>query len=170
MPRFLSAVTGRALARSPAGATQTFMTPSRGASQLKYLPSGLILAPALSGLPNSTLRGMSGADAVSWANADEVISPKPPNSREQSQRAMLKPPEKGERCCSISYAQFVAFRSAKGGAFAERKPTIRQSETLLHFQWPRLMTSRSRWCGSSGEVGLTGRGAVVFGFGSAGSF
>ncbi|OHB73266.1 MAG: hypothetical protein A2V70_20155 [Planctomycetes bacterium RBG_13_63_9] len=59
IPRFLSSVTGLAASGSSAGPTQTFNTPSTGARKLNFDPSGLSLAAALSGFPNSTLRGIN---------------------------------------------------------------------------------------------------------------
>ncbi len=47
---------GVAAPTSPAGATQTFSTPSRGAIQDRCRPSGEIRAWVFSGLPNSALR------------------------------------------------------------------------------------------------------------------
>ena len=76
MPRALSEVTARALAVSPAGAIQTFITPSTAATQLRYLPSGLICTLVRSGLPNNASRGISStslidagaaAGAAAWA-------------------------------------------------------------------------------------------------------
>src|SRR3546814_17548151 len=64
MPRALSSVTARAPAMSSAGATQTLSTPSTGAIQLRYLPSGLICTLARSGLPNSASRGISSPSSL----------------------------------------------------------------------------------------------------------
>ena len=49
---------------SSAGAIQTFMTPSTAATQLRYLPSGLICTLARSGLPNSASRGISSTSSM----------------------------------------------------------------------------------------------------------
>lgn len=49
------------------GATQMLSTPSTGAVQLSHLPSGEMRAFALTGLPNSTSRGISGT--LVWATA-----------------------------------------------------------------------------------------------------
>src|SRR5438105_3594666 len=64
MPRLVSCVTGLAPEGCPVGATQTFSTPSKGASQLIRSPSGLIFGEVRSGLSNSTLRGISGTGSV----------------------------------------------------------------------------------------------------------
>ena len=68
MPRSVSSVTTVAASQStpeapeaPMGATQTFSTPSRGAIQASWLPSGEICGLTRSGLPKSTSRGMSSA-------------------------------------------------------------------------------------------------------------
>ena len=50
------------------GASQTFITPSRGASHDSHWPSGESWAPERLGLPNSLLRSMSGAAcSAAWA-------------------------------------------------------------------------------------------------------
>jgi len=61
MPRALSSVTALAWDRSLAGAIQTLSTPPTGATQLRYLPSGLICTLARSGLPNKASRSISSA-------------------------------------------------------------------------------------------------------------
>src|SRR5262245_55199779 len=72
MGRTFSDVRARALAGSAAGATQTFITPSFGASQDSHLPSGLSRPAARLGLPNSLVRSISGG-AVSGA-ANEAVA------------------------------------------------------------------------------------------------
>jgi hypothetical protein len=64
--RSLEAVNGRASLRLATGATQMFMTPSRGANHDNHRPSGDSDAPARLGLPNSLLRSINGA---AWAAA-----------------------------------------------------------------------------------------------------
>src|SRR5262245_34484555 len=44
-----------------------FITPSRGARKLSLVPSGLMRAAALSGLPKRTLRGIKSPPAWGWA-------------------------------------------------------------------------------------------------------
>ena len=78
MPRAVSSVTALPADGSLAGATQTFITPSTGAIQLRYLPSGLICTPARSGLPNSASRGISstsfGASGAAGVPAVATVS------------------------------------------------------------------------------------------------
>ena len=61
-PRSVSSVTAFAPSQStpeaPTGATHTLSTPSRGAIQASWLPSGEMCGLTRSGLPNSTSRGM----------------------------------------------------------------------------------------------------------------
>src|SRR6478609_11600024 len=59
-PRCLSNVTGLAFAGSSSGLTQTFSTPSTGATKAIRLPSGLNRTRAFSGLPKKALRGTKG--------------------------------------------------------------------------------------------------------------
>src|SRR4051812_42839698 len=64
MGRTFSLVSGRASASAlPRATTQMFMTPSRGARNEMWLPSGLMSAAARSGLPKMALRGMRGLSA-----------------------------------------------------------------------------------------------------------
>src|SRR5690606_18313101 len=69
MPRFLSAVTALAWSSRSAGATQTLSTPSSGATQLRYFPSGLIWTAVRSGLLNSSSRGIRSGAGAARANA-----------------------------------------------------------------------------------------------------
>src|SRR6186997_34226 len=59
MPRLVSLVTGFAAEGSLRGPTQTLSTPSFGAMNDTYLPSGETRACTFSGLPNSAERGMT---------------------------------------------------------------------------------------------------------------
>src|SRR6266568_6792967 len=91
-PRSVSSVTAVAAAQSTpeedTGATHTLSTPSRGAIQASWLPSGEICGLTRSGLPKSTSRGMSSTmpqclshgsgtplpgEPARWARADVVV-------------------------------------------------------------------------------------------------
>src|SRR5688572_17334959 len=67
MPRLVSLVTGLAAEGSLRGPTHTFSTPSLGAMNETYLPSGDTRAWALSGLPNKAERGITGTPATDSA-------------------------------------------------------------------------------------------------------
>ena len=72
--RSLEAVSGRAASSLSMGATQMFITPSRGASQARCLPSGASEAPARLGLPKSLARSMRGAAcAAATAAGDRPV-------------------------------------------------------------------------------------------------
>src|SRR5438128_921749 len=90
MPRFVSLVTGFASSGAATGPTQTLRTPLTGARKLSRLPSGLIRALALSGLPKSIFLGMSPVllpvGVGSAENATDASRPRP--SREQEARDM----------------------------------------------------------------------------------
>ena len=58
--RSVALVMRRAAVGSLAGASQTFITPSCGASQASHWPSRLSCPPERVGLPNSASRGISG--------------------------------------------------------------------------------------------------------------
>src|SRR5689334_12587511 len=64
MPRLVSLVTGLAAEGSLRGPTHTLSTPSLGATNDTYLPSGERRACAFSGLPNSAERGITGTPAT----------------------------------------------------------------------------------------------------------
>src|SRR5690348_7394213 len=64
MPRLVSLVTGLAADGSLRGPTHTFITPSLGAMNDRYLPSGDRRACAFSGLPNNADRGITGTLAT----------------------------------------------------------------------------------------------------------
>ena len=71
--RSFEAVNGFAASSWSMGATQMFITPSRGASHARCLPSGASEAPARLGLPKSLARSMSGAAcAAAWAAGDRA--------------------------------------------------------------------------------------------------
>ncbi len=70
--RSFEAVSGFAAARSATGATQIFMTPSRGASHESHSPFGESEAPERLGLPKSLVRSISGAAAAA-ALATEAV-------------------------------------------------------------------------------------------------
>src|SRR5690349_9036782 len=65
--RSRSLVSGLAASGLSTGATQTLSTPSRGAVQLSHFPSGEIRPFALTGLPNSFVRSISGTELMSAA-------------------------------------------------------------------------------------------------------
>src|SRR6188768_2177777 len=67
MPRFWSLVMGLAASRLPRSATQMLSTPSRGAMNDTYLPSGDRRPWVFSGLPNKAVRGMTGEPATTSA-------------------------------------------------------------------------------------------------------
>src|SRR5687768_2645728 len=67
MPRLVSLVTALAAEGSLRGPTHTFSTPSLGAMNDTYLPSGETRAWAFSGLPNSAERGITGTPATASA-------------------------------------------------------------------------------------------------------
>src|SRR5688572_15272220 len=75
MPRLVSLVTALAADGSLRGPTHTFRTPSFGAMNDTYLPSGEIRACVFSGLPNNAERGITGTPATfsaavgAWAEA-----------------------------------------------------------------------------------------------------
>src|SRR5436305_1108610 len=99
MPRFLSLVTALAAAGLSAGPTQTLSTPLTGARKLRCLPSGLILAAALSGLPKRILRGISFVSATALA-----ASPSPagragarPPAQAVAARARTAPPRPSQQ-------------------------------------------------------------------------
>src|SRR5688572_399054 len=67
MPRLVSLVTGLAEEGSLRGPTHTFRTPSLGAMNDTYLPSGDTRPCAFSGLPNKAERGITGTPATASA-------------------------------------------------------------------------------------------------------
>ena len=67
MPRFWSLVMGLAASSLPRSASHTLSTPSRGAMNEMYLPSGDTRACVFSGLPNNAERGMTGVPATASA-------------------------------------------------------------------------------------------------------
>jgi len=68
-------VSGRASESFATGASQTFITPSRGASHDSHWPSGESWAPERLGLPNSLLRSMSGAAcSAAWAGIQAGVA------------------------------------------------------------------------------------------------
>src|SRR5690242_4506087 len=67
--RSRSFVRGLAASGLSTGATQMLSTPSRGAVQLSHLPLGEIWPFALTGLPNSFARSISGTEWMSAAIA-----------------------------------------------------------------------------------------------------
>src|SRR5690349_8743587 len=80
MPRLVSLVTALAADGSLRGPTQTFSTPSLGAMNDTYLPSGETRAWVFSGLPNKADRGITGTPATfsaalgAWACESAGIS------------------------------------------------------------------------------------------------
>src|SRR5436190_5964852 len=67
MPRLVSLVTGFAAEASLRGPTHTLSTPSFGAMNDTYLPSGETRAWVFSGLPNNAERGMTAVPATASA-------------------------------------------------------------------------------------------------------
>src|SRR5580765_3251999 len=72
MPRLVSLVTGLAFEGSSIGPTHTLSTPLTGARNANCAPSELMRADALSGLPNSSVRGISTTSLTAAAAAPGV--------------------------------------------------------------------------------------------------
>ncbi len=84
MPRLRSLVSGFASPNLPNGASQIFNTPSRGARNDTYRPSGLNRACARTGLPNSAERWIRGASRFVAATAiPPLIVSTPANTTSQ---------------------------------------------------------------------------------------
>src|SRR5688572_12788710 len=126
MPRFLSLVTGLAALRSLEGPTQTFSTPSTGATNAMSLPSQLSLPWALSALPKSTSRGMS-ADASAFLSALSIA----PVSGELAQPAI--PSDRIDAITSDQFFISIVLRLFQAN-IREVRESCNASATLLAFR------------------------------------